>query len=83
VLDPSKPAHAHAERRLRTEPIVWLTTVRADGRPQSSPVWFLWDGDGYLARYRAAIEDLGYEAEPFARTYSTAIRVHPTRARVW
>jgi PPOX class probable F420-dependent enzyme len=138
VLDPSKPAHAHAERRLRTEPIVWLTTVRTDGQPQSSPVWFLWDGesllvysqphaqkvrnlganprvslhlgddgaggdvvsvegtaavepdtpradrvDGYLAKYRAAIEDLGYEAGPFARTYSTAIRVHPTRARVW
>jgi PPOX class probable F420-dependent enzyme len=138
VLDPSKDAHAHADRRLRSEQVAWLTTVRADGQAQSSPVWFLWDGetflvysqpgapkvrnvtanprvslhlgddgagddvvifegaaavepdtpradrvDGYLAKYRAAIEDLGYEPGPFARTYSTAIRIRPTRARVW
>jgi PPOX class probable F420-dependent enzyme len=31
-----RPAH-----RLATEPIGWLTTVRADGVPQSSPVWFV------------------------------------------
>jgi len=138
VLDPSKPAHARATRRLHSEPIAWLTTVRADGQAQSSPVWFLWDGrtfllysqpgaqkvrnlaanpkvalhlddDGgggdivtvegtaeveprtpradrvgeYLAKYRAAIEALGYEPGPFARTYSTAIRVRPTRVRAW
>ncbi|HTJ61420.1 MAG TPA: TIGR03667 family PPOX class F420-dependent oxidoreductase [Candidatus Saccharimonadales bacterium] len=34
--------HAHAESRLRREKIAWLTTVRRDGQPQSSPVWFLW-----------------------------------------
>jgi PPOX class probable F420-dependent enzyme len=138
VLDPSKPAHADADRRLRAEPILWLTTVRADGQAQSTPVWFLWDGrsfllysqpdarklrnlaanpkvslhlnddggggdvvtfegaasvepdtpradrvEGYLAKYRAAIEALGYEPGPFARTYSTAVRVRPTRVRVW
>jgi PPOX class probable F420-dependent enzyme len=138
VLDPSKEAHAHADRRLRSEPVAWLTTVRADGQAQSTPVWFLWDGstfllysqpgaqkvrnvtvnpkvslhlsdngagddvvtfegtaavepgtpradrvDGYLAKYEAAIEALGYEPGPFARTYSMAIRVHPTRVRVW
>ena len=33
--------NAHAERRLRDEKIAWLTTVRRDGQPQSSPVWFL------------------------------------------
>ena len=136
MLDPSR--QAHADRRLRSEQVVWLTTVRADGQAPSSPVWFLWDGDtflvysrpgtpkvrnvtaspkvslhlgddgtggdvvifegaaavepdtpradrvdDYLAKYRAAIEDLGYEPGPFARTYSTAIRIRPTRARVW
>jgi PPOX class probable F420-dependent enzyme len=36
----------HTERRLRDEKIAWLTTVRRDGQPQSSPVWFLWrDGE--------------------------------------
>jgi PPOX class probable F420-dependent enzyme len=138
VLDPSNPAHARADRRLRSEPVAWLTTVRADGQAQSTPVWFLWDGDtfllysqpdaqkvrnvasnpkvslhlsddgagddvvtfegaaavepetaradrveAYLAKYQGAIAALGYEPGPFARTYSTAIRVRPTRARVW
>jgi PPOX class probable F420-dependent enzyme len=39
---------SHAERRLREEEIAWLTTVRADGQPQSVPVWFLWDGETFL-----------------------------------
>ena len=34
----------HTEARLRDEKIAWLTTVRRDGQPQSSPVWFLWRG---------------------------------------
>jgi PPOX class probable F420-dependent enzyme len=138
VLDPSKQGHDRAESRLRSEPIIWLTTVRADGQAQATPVWFLWDGetfllysqpdaqkvrnlaanpkvalhldddgsggdvvtvegtatvepdtpradrvDGYLAKYRVAIDALGYEPGPFARSYSTAIRVRPTRVRVW
>ena len=32
VLDPSRHGHAHAERRLRSEAVAWLTTVRADGQ---------------------------------------------------
>ncbi|HAF10218.1 MAG TPA: TIGR03667 family PPOX class F420-dependent oxidoreductase [Chloroflexi bacterium] len=37
---------SHAEERLRDEKVAWLTTVRRDGQPQSSPVWFLWrDGE--------------------------------------
>lgn len=43
-MKPSPEKIAHADRRLRSEVILWLTTVRADGQPQSSPVWFLWDG---------------------------------------
>jgi PPOX class probable F420-dependent enzyme len=35
---------ASAER-LRSAPVAWLTTVRADGQPQSSYVWFHYDGD--------------------------------------
>jgi len=44
-FDPSDPKHAAADERLRSEPVIWLTTVRADGQPQTSPVWFLWDGE--------------------------------------
>jgi PPOX class probable F420-dependent enzyme len=31
-------------RHLREDLIVWLVTVGADGTPQPSPVWFLWEG---------------------------------------
>lgn len=41
-------AGGRAEKRLGEEEIAWLTTVRADGQPQSVPVWFLWDGETFL-----------------------------------
>ena len=37
-----------AEKRLRSDQIAWLTTVSPSGMPQSSPVWFLWDGETFL-----------------------------------
>jgi PPOX class probable F420-dependent enzyme len=27
---------------------VWFTTVRADGMPQPTPVWFIWDNGTFL-----------------------------------
>jgi PPOX class probable F420-dependent enzyme len=35
----------HADRRLKEDLIIWLTTVDAAGQPQTSPVWFWWDGE--------------------------------------
>jgi PPOX class probable F420-dependent enzyme len=126
------------EARLREEEIMWLTTVRSDGQPQSVPVWFLWDGETfliysqpgrqklknigrnprvglhlnsnarggdvvraagapevaedvppateieeYVEKYRKSIVRIGFEPEGFARTYSVALRVTPTRWRLW
>ena len=48
MADQTKPNNAHVEQRLREEPIIWFTTVRADGRPHTVPVWFLWDGETFL-----------------------------------
>ncbi len=48
MLDTTTEAGGRAERRLREEKIAWLTTVRADGQPQSVPVWFLWDREAVL-----------------------------------
>lgn len=31
--------------RLRKEMVIWLTTVRADGMPTPTPVWFVWEGE--------------------------------------
>lgn len=127
---------AHAERRLRDEKIAWLTTVRRDGQPQSSPVWFLWrdgevivysrpttqkvrnvqahpkvavhlrdiddgsdivslEGDAevdetypsaatipaYVTKYRSMIADINMNPTSFAKAYSVAIRIRPTRVR--
>ena len=33
----------HVEERLRSNEMIWLVTVRRDGRPHSIPVWFLWE----------------------------------------
>jgi PPOX class probable F420-dependent enzyme len=48
ILNQENPAHAAAASRLETEPIIWLTTVAASGQPQSTPVWFRWDGGEFL-----------------------------------
>ena len=42
-------------RMLDTDPVVWLTTVAADGTPQPNPVWFIrdHDGEGVLTYNRA------------------------------
>ena len=34
--------------QLADEQVIWLTTVRTDGVPQTSPVWFYWDGATFL-----------------------------------
>ncbi len=34
--------------RLRDEKVAWLTTVRADGVPQPTPIWFLWQEGTFL-----------------------------------
>jgi PPOX class probable F420-dependent enzyme len=44
MLDLTLPFHAYIDRRLRTEPIIWLTTATRDGRTHIMPMWFLWDG---------------------------------------
>ncbi len=43
ILDLTQKRDAHVDERLRTEIIIWLGTVRSDGRPHLVPVWFLWD----------------------------------------
>lgn len=48
VLQQEEPA-----RRLAGESVGWLTTVGANGQPQSSPVWFIWDGASLWLRSQA------------------------------
>jgi PPOX class probable F420-dependent enzyme len=135
-IDVTTDFGARVARRLRSETVIWLSTVRPNGTPEPSPVWFHWDGstfliysmpgkvklkdiatnpkvalnfngdaDGgnivvftgearedpsappadqveeYLAKYRAPIAGIGMTPEYFARGYSVAIRVTPTKLR--
>lgn len=50
VFDTGTESDAHALERLRTDMIGWLTTVTADGQPQTFPIWFLWE-DGEVLVY--------------------------------
>ena len=48
MLNLSAEASAALAERLRTENVAWITTVTPAGQPQSSPVWFLWDGGTFV-----------------------------------
>jgi PPOX class probable F420-dependent enzyme len=50
-LDPSNAFQARVADRLTKEIVGWLTTVGADGIPQPSLVWFLWDGGDKIQIY--------------------------------
>ena len=48
MLDLTNPKHAHVDERLSTNRILWLGSVRPDGRPHLVYVFFLWDGKHIL-----------------------------------
>ena len=48
MLDQSTPTGAKALALLDDALVVWLTTVRPNGQPQASPVWFVIDDDEFL-----------------------------------
>ena len=48
MFDTTTEAGKRAVERLQEEEISWMTTVRSDGQPQTVPVWFLWDDEGFL-----------------------------------
>ena len=51
---------AHAERRLTTDEIAWLTTVTPSGKPLPRPVWFVWDGEAIIIYSLNGAARLGY-----------------------
>ncbi|MFM9107624.1 MAG: TIGR03667 family PPOX class F420-dependent oxidoreductase [Chloroflexota bacterium] len=53
-LDPQSPFSTRVLERLGRDQIAWLVTVDADGTPQPSPVWFLWEQDSLLIFSRPA-----------------------------
>jgi PPOX class probable F420-dependent enzyme len=47
-IDPADPRGTHMIEGLANDRICWLTTVAADGTPQTSPIWFLWSENDIL-----------------------------------
>lgn len=47
-IDTTTPFGARVIRRLREDRLIWLTTVRPNGLPEPSPVWFLWEDETVL-----------------------------------
>jgi PPOX class probable F420-dependent enzyme len=47
-IDTSTPFGARVAQRLEEDTVIWLVTVRPDGTPEPSPVWFYWDGETIL-----------------------------------
>ncbi|HLZ60973.1 MAG TPA: pyridoxamine 5'-phosphate oxidase family protein, partial [Ktedonosporobacter sp.] len=48
MLDVTTKSGKHAEQRLQSNRIAWLTTVGGDGRPYTVPVGFVWEGQMLL-----------------------------------
>lgn len=44
-----RDCRSHTDRALRSDPVVWLSSVQPDGRPHLVPVWFHWDGEQIVA----------------------------------
>ena len=53
MLDTTTPKGSRAADRLAEEKIGWLTTVRPNGQPQTSPVWFLYRDGEFLVYSKA------------------------------
>ena len=52
MIDLGTESGRSADWLLRTQEVIWLTTLRADGSPWPNPVWFVWDGETFLVYSR-------------------------------
>ncbi len=64
MIDRSTPRGGRAFARLTDEPVIWLTTVSPSGQPQTSPVWFLYDGDFLVYSLDGTARVRNIEANP-------------------
>ena len=58
MIDWTTPLARKVKRHLRSERIIWLTTVGPDGVPHPRPVWFVWDGATILIYSRPNMQKL-------------------------
>jgi PPOX class probable F420-dependent enzyme len=58
MFDLSTPFGKRAVQRLTDDLVVWIVTVRRDGTPQPSPVWFFWNGESILIYSQPGVQKL-------------------------
>ncbi len=63
-LETTSEAGARAAGRVRTALIGWLTTVAPEGMPQTSPIWFHWDGSEFVIYSLESARVKNIEAHP-------------------
>src|SRR5688572_5150583 len=66
-MDSTDLAAARVRRFLETEPVIWLSSTRADGAPHLVPTWFVWDGDAIVILSKpGAVKVRNLRADPRA-----------------
>lgn len=58
-LDTAPRCAPACDAMLRTDPVVWLSSVGGDGRPHVVPVWFHWDGERIVAFSKPSARKIG------------------------
>ena len=48
MLDFTQEKDQHINERLQKDMVMWLGTVRPNGKPHTVPVWFYWDGTAII-----------------------------------
>ena len=67
AMDANALAAARVRRFLETEPVIWLSTIRADGAPHLVPTWFVWDGEAIVIMSKpGAVKVRNLRADPRA-----------------
>ena len=66
-MDTTDLAAARVRRFLETEPVIWLSSTRADGAPHLVPTWFVWDGEAIVIMSKpGAVKVRNLRADPRA-----------------
>ncbi len=70
AIDFATPLGQRALARLASDPVAWVTTVKPDGQPQSSPIWFLHQaGELLLYSHRTAQRTRNIAAQPLVSVH--------------
>lgn len=60
MIDFSTEFGSRVTQQLKSELIIWLTTVDSRDNPQPRPVWFQWDGKSFLIYSRPNTHKLSH-----------------------